>query len=452
MAVSSLLRHIAALTLGAALVSLPHGAIAASDHGSVVCSIPVGSDGVHYRNVDTPDELAWGPKSFAIDRRGNFYILDTVADRILVYSRDCRRLRSIRLPPELVGAKDLEVADGFWVLDAAALTPTVYRLSLRGAVEGKYPSPIGLSDGLSGISLANDGSVQVEAHFGFLTVPLLTGRASNGLARRLTEGFSRRGVRYRTEISSDSPNEGVIAVGDKQIAIGEATALSTLRIVHVSDDNRIYAAVGANGTDETLRQYRADGTLLRSAVLPKQEFIYVDRNVRVDSRGGAYVVVALPERFEIRRLRFSSRAVGRTTERPKATAPSRAVALSPAAGTPIESAKACLVFRPNQIKTAKQYINSKTLITEESIATFCEARIKPRYLNGEARYSSVPYAWGEWDTVPIFKDHMFNQEQAGDINTSKVPKVPRACGRGVDCSGLVSRAWGVRSTSGERYT
>ena len=60
----------------------------------------------------------------------------------------------------------------------------------------------------------------------------------------------------------------------------------------------------------------------------------------------------------------------------------------------------------------------------------------------------VPYKWGGSDTIATFDAGLSAGRCAGDINTSEAPP-PKAKGRGsgdavgVDCSGFVSRAWGL---------
>jgi hypothetical protein len=58
----------------------------------------------------------------------------------------------------------------------------------------------------------------------------------------------------------------------------------------------------------------------------------------------------------------------------------------------------------------------------------------------------VPYAWGVRDSLEQFNDFMNggnNGKFAGDIDDPN-----SGCGRGIDCSGLVSQAWGLSGPYG----
>jgi hypothetical protein len=64
----------------------------------------------------------------------------------------------------------------------------------------------------------------------------------------------------------------------------------------------------------------------------------------------------------------------------------------------------------------------------------------------------VPYCWGGWDLPHQFNDRMARNYDAGDINCTGGK---RWCTSGTDCSGLVSRLWGLgykRSTRSLCYT
>lgn len=58
---------------------------------------------------------------------------------------------------------------------------------------------------------------------------------------------------------------------------------------------------------------------------------------------------------------------------------------------------------------------------------------------------SIPYCWGGYSTISGFDSGMKNGKSAGDITTSSVAL---SCAEGLDCSGFVSRAWGLTT----RYT
>jgi len=104
--------------------------------------------------------------------------------------------------------------------------------------------------------------------------------------------------------------------------------------------------------------------------------------------------------------------------------------------------------RESIIDVAKEYLNNSTYLSSYHINdnSACTGRVKPSYLGSAGTYSSVPYAWNLWDTVDQFNTFMSggnNGYFAGNASDTYL-----SCGRGIDCSGLVSRAWDLGSHNG----
>ena len=100
------------------------------------------------------------------------------------------------------------------------------------------------------------------------------------------------------------------------------------------------------------------------------------------------------------------------------------------------------------IKVAQEYFNNSTYLSSYHIDDngACPGRVKPSYLGIAGFYSSVPYAWNTWDTLAEFNTFMgggSNGYFAGHASDTSL-----SCGRGIDCSGLVSRAWDLGSHYG----
>ena len=70
---------------------------------------------------------------------------------------------------------------------------------------------------------------------------------------------------------------------------------------------------------------------------------------------------------------------------------------------------------------------------------------KPSYINGAGTYTCMPYCWGGFDTKESFIRGLKNGGRAGNINT-RSGKVGNTFG--LDCSGYVSRCWGLTSKRG----
>lgn len=69
--------------------------------------------------------------------------------------------------------------------------------------------------------------------------------------------------------------------------------------------------------------------------------------------------------------------------------------------------------------------------------------LKPHYITTyNVQSYSVPYCWGGWDLKADFNYYMQNDyKDAGDINCTGYSQ--RSCTAGTDCSGYVSRMWGL---------
>lgn len=62
-------------------------------------------------------------------------------------------------------------------------------------------------------------------------------------------------------------------------------------------------------------------------------------------------------------------------------------------------------------------------------------------------YESVSYNWGGFDSIAEFNNKILtNKMKAGNVNLKNSPLL--SCAAGVDCSGYVSRAWGLTSKLG----
>ena len=90
------------------------------------------------------------------------------------------------------------------------------------------------------------------------------------------------------------------------------------------------------------------------------------------------------------------------------------------------------------------YIDNSTYLNSYHINdpnNECPGRQKPQEMQSAGYYDSVPYAWGMWDSVEQYNGFMNGDNNgyfAGDVNSTY-----ESCSRGIDCSGLVSRAWGL---------
>src|SRR5215212_11652376 len=104
---------------------------------TVLFTIPVGDNGIHYADTDIDELEPWGPSSFTIAPDGTYLIVDSVANRILRFKPDGTQLPPIPVD-DAVGITDVTTtSENIYVLDQKGMSPTLFRLSNEGRVEEK---------------------------------------------------------------------------------------------------------------------------------------------------------------------------------------------------------------------------------------------------------------------------------------------------------------------------
>jgi hypothetical protein len=409
----------------------------------IVASIPVGADGVHYA-PSGEEILAWGPTALAVAPDGDFWIADAVANRLLHYAANGKRLGVIDLSPHhVVGVGDLEATTtDLLVLDIAAVTPRVLRLALDGRLLASYdiPESLGVANGLSGIARGEQGEILVERNGGALLSQLVTTRGA--LAPMAVAGYSFGGRLYAAsagDLASADASVGVLAIGERRIEVRTTNALGGLSIVGVrAVDDVVYAlveevALGADGVqvDQTVRRYSTKGDMLGAARLAlAAQHLPVAHSVALGPDGALYNLVTKPDRVQIERLTFSLKL--QAVLMPATPGKNAVPATAPAA--------TCL-SRADMLATARSYVNNSKYLNAANTDGPCTNRMKPHYLSGAGTYPSVSYDLGGFDTVSGWNSMMDpNTYQAGDAPD---PGNIESCSRGVDCSGFVSRAWAL---------
>lgn len=122
------------------------------------------------------------------------------------------------------------------------------------------------------------------------------------------------------------------------------------------------------------------------------------------------------------------------------------------------------ISRQDILKNAKAYIGvqwilSATNFENSQIANECAKENgrywqRPSFLTSDSvgkKITRIPYNWGGFDTPEAFAKKMNDGKLAGNVCTCREPEynycqVPEAAG--VDCSGFVSRAWGLPEKQG----
>ncbi len=420
------------------------------DNNQVVFSIPVGDNGIHYEGADNADMLIWGPPAFTVAPDGTFWIADTPSDHLLRFKSDGLLLDKIPIGDFVIGAGDLEVTtEIIWVLDVASIPPKVVQLKQDGEMVSIQELPKGLwmENGLSGIAIGADGSLLIELLGGQIVTQFMSPTGTIELED--LGGYEFQGKVYSTHpanMRAKDASEGYILAGDNRIEVAVANDLGGLSVLHINSDGSFVVQVvelvlnKSFQVDQKVYRYDDSGKLTGMARVPlASQYTSVSHGVAIGPDGEVYAMVTQPDRAEIQRLSFDTE-------------------LEPILISPTETeeryygevsflAETCRE-RDLIIDVANEYLNNSTYLSSYHINdnSACPGRVKPSYLGNPGYYSSVPYAWNTWDTIAQFNSFMgggTNGYFAGNASDSYV-----SCGRGIDCSGLVSRAWDLSSHYG----
>ncbi len=217
--------------------------------------------------------------------------------------------------------------------------------------------------------------------------------------------------------------------------------------MHINSDGSFLAQVvelvlnKSFQVDQKVYRYDASGKLSGMSRVPlSSQYTTVEHGLAVGPDGEVYALITKPDRGEIHRLEFTANLLPILIPAAEKDEPGRAGLDN--------TSEPCLRTRAEIIGVAIEYLTNSTSLSSYHINpnSACSGRVKPSYLGNPGSYSSVPYSWNLWDTVDQFNNFMVgvnNGYFAGNASTTYY-----SCGRGIDCSGLVSRAWNLGSHYG----
>lgn len=377
-----------------------------------------------------------------------FWIVDTIDNRLLHFNSKGDLLNKVDIGDFVNSAGDLEVTTNeIWILDMALNYPKIVRLSFDGKVLNTYILPEGFhrKDGLTGIALGNDGSILVEQEGGIKVTRFIS--PSNEIKQEALDGYEFLGKTYSFQPgnlkSAQDSSHGYILVGNKQINVDVVNNLGSLSLLHINSDGSFLVEVqemvinGAIQVDQKVYRYDAFGNLTGMARIPlADQYIPVLHSIAISPDGNVYALITKIDHGEVLRLTFSTILSSILTtpagERRNETTPKW-----------LDTTEPCR-SRTAMLSVASEYYNNITDLDSYHIndpSHECVTRTKPPNLTIPGNYSSVPYAWNMWDEIIDYNNFMNapnNHLFAGDIDDPN-----SNCSRGIDCSGLVSRAWNL---------
>jgi hypothetical protein len=410
----------------------------------VIFSIPLGFNGVHYSGNGNPEILPGGPEAITIAPDNTFWIADTADNCLLQYSLKGKLLSKIYVGDIVKGIFDLEVSSGeISVLDIASKPPKIVQFSLDGEVISSFDLPKGFhrGDGTTGLALASDGSILIEREGGISLTRFISPNGEKDLT--MVYGYEFSGKVYTAQpanLMATESSKGLIIVDDRQIALEVSHNLGSIRILGVISGGTFFVEVQevvinkVIQVDQKVYRYNSFGKLTGMARVPLiDQFIPVSHSIAIGPDGNVYALITKPNGAEVRKLTFVA-SLPHILDSSESNDTRHDL---------IErSLTANCRSRSDMIQVAVSYFENSTYLNSYHINDpygECPSRTKPPNLNSAGWYPSVPYAWGVADTVVQFNNFMSGGENhffAGDYTDPN-----SGCGRGVDCSGLVSMAW-----------
>ncbi|MDQ3707366.1 MAG: hypothetical protein M3437_19495 [Chloroflexota bacterium] len=427
--------------------------------------IEVGENGPRYEGEMESNRLRreiyrWGPKAFTIGPDGMFWVADTVGTNVLGYDPSGSQRASISLKEQVVGLDDVKATEsGIYALDASGDAPVVVQFTNDGQVVERFAMPAGenLVAGAAALGpqervatalrITADQQVVIEyaGEAGFESVQPAAGLA--GPMRDLPSG--NRSYRVQLDAGEDgNANTASLWIDGNAIPIEVNNALGSARLLGVSPaDGSIYVEVeelSMSGdrldVDLTVLRFDQDGNPRGVARVPvRDRYTYVPNGQAIGPDGNVYTLVTYPDRVEIQPLEFSDSPLPRILA--KSSNSSR---LAQATTRLTAAAAARCIDRATIEAHAFKFRNNQIVLSEQNKSGACRGRGKPRYFDGQFGNRSVAYDWGGFDSVEQYNAFMAQGFQAGDIDTNGV----ESCSKGVDCSGFVSRCWGLTSKQG----
>lgn len=411
--------------------------------------------GIHYEG-EVLEMLTWGPKNLVIDLDGTFWITDAVTDHLLHTERDGTVLEVIDVSQEAVGAIMMDVNhEEIAVISVASQPPKALLYSRQGELVSSYDLPMEWQGSVTGIEIDDAGQIVVQREYGYRRYKVnetdegsYTFKNAPPITWDTTEpsNFDR----FQTD-PVDERNQITM-----RRYMGSWDGLSYIYVEEWRDDKYGQAVV-----DATVRMFNQESEQIGIARVDiRERYTYVDLDgVQYDPLTGDILsMMTRIDGVEIHPLKFQD-----------------TLDILPDLGKPDDSidyegeiqeddediilSATCVSWSTMWSNVGGMSIDAYGSSTSDSWSVYsnsstCSSRTVPRYLTGES-FFGVPYSWGDCDNGSEFDSYMdnansTNRYKAGDANDTYTS--PTSCGRGTDCSGLITRAWGYSCPSGKLST
>lgn len=450
-----------------------------SKSNEVLAKIPYGR-GFGEVGIEEGEEVeTWGPTSFDVTEKGNIYLVDGVNSRILILEKEAGTIGQIVLKTSIVCPVDIAVLneDEIYLLDLPSRLPCVFKINSVGEVVASWLIPRSyLNEGITGFRVSKNGrskskeDIFLQIAFNW-EVPLVErGKLSEvkEIPTELYQGEQKIKRGWESKLAVGSARTHCKFFADKVGRLGTLTvfkensssskliiqptigeSVDSLSFLDVDDEGNQYLLIEENlNTGPTLafvKKFDSKGNLSGSVPLPLEDFhFYPDHFLKIGGDGKVWLLVPGKDNLKLKRLNLSSSDVKLPflvflKERLVQFKDSLAQLFSGGKLAYAAYVDGWSIHDANS--RAWEYINLYWYCNRNNYSRSCEDG-KPRYLTSPNRYYySVPYKWGGFHLPSQFVSGIKSGQDAGDIWTNKVTW----CSYGVDCSGLVSRLWGLGS-------
>lgn len=429
------------LTMAACQTEAPE---AGSDlpEGQVRATLMASESGIRYADLDTPDALPSGPPGiFSV--KGGYAIPDNVRGKITLLNRDFGMAREIDVSAHAQGI--LAVAqdrDDLVALDGYAQTPKLLRISADGSIRSnEIPSvsraaPTGLVRDEVGQMLEYEGG------------DLLYRVTDLGTSLQMTpsDGYVWNGTRFSVEAPKGAfVHERTVHIGGSSGTVRVPNLLGSVRLIGPDQNGGVYVLVedvafaDTISVEQSVWHFSSSGEALSVAKVPLQERLTgVQQGIALDKNAEPIALVTKRDALQLWSLtQTNSSAI---TARVANQLPGEANNSLGATTQGLTTYNGTCLTSNQMMSNCTEYSIVSLNMTSDNVNNngTCTSRTKPNYLVVGTN-TSVSYDWGGWDTPTAFISAINGGGKAGNLNTS----IALTCSYGVDCSGFVTRVWGL---------
>ncbi|MDM8562395.1 hypothetical protein QUF54_03485 [Candidatus Marithioploca araucensis] len=407
----------------------------------------------------------FGPSSFAVNHKGtSFYFLDSANQRIAVIKNN--QFSSIPLSSD--GANDFCLSDNHFYLlfnDKVVLYNRVGRLLKTYPITNNI-TPIAIQCPL--ILESFEGHFyRINQNAPLQFIPI--GQYAFSIKRRNGSQWTLRLRDNKTDARQD------IAIKNRDGSI------ETLNVIGIDKEGNIYLTVeeliSKNRTDEKvirlLRKYTPFGELIAEVELAYSLYAYTLKDLAVTPLGDVFQMLPFPDSLKV--IKWTQTGSSKSfvvdysakwsylgepddfylSETPADHTARKEMRRFEEARSTKKWQSGSSITRQKVIDKAKKYVKYKFTVKKSNLTKGIydkRGKLVITPISKPGTYTAMPYKWGGGDTLNSFRRGLKKGKKAGDkcAKTCSGKYVGSSLAVGVDCSGFVSRVWGLKGKQSTR--